>query len=75
MIRAAFCRSCGAPIWWCATSSGKQMPVDRQPAPTGNITIDSHGVATVHTQPPLGDDSLHLSHFATCPTASDWRHR
>ena len=41
------CRSCGQPIWWGLTLSGKHMPVsgkhmpvDPQPAEDGNVIVD-----------------------------------
>jgi hypothetical protein len=53
------------------------MPVDAEPAENGNVELDEDidGVvhAIVHSQPPLGVDDLHLSHFATCPDAGTWR--
>lgn len=53
------CRSCGAPIVWLPTRTGKTMPVD---------------MATVRPGDALFDHTRHVSHFATCPQADTWRH-
>lgn len=55
------CRSCGAPITWMITNTGKTMPVDGliqgQPAEP-NMKFDP---------------KVHVSHFATCPNAAKHR--
>jgi hypothetical protein len=44
MARVAACSSCGAPITWARTSSGKAIPLDAGPDPTGNLlVVDRHG--------------------------------
>jgi len=54
------CMSCGADIVWFRTKSGKRMPVDER-----------------STEPTDREDQLnlqrHVSHFATCPNASQHR--
>lgn len=63
------CRSCGAPIQWVWTVTGKAMPLDPEPHPDGNVELID-GVAHVHSQPcPDG----YLSHFVTCPQGAHWR--
>lgn len=66
------CRSCGAEILWCeATVTGRRMPIDPEPSPIGNLVLVHGGrfrVADNDDVPPL-----HLSHFATCPQANEWR--
>lgn len=78
----ARCSSCGAPITWAVTTTGKRMPVDAEPAPNGNVELTpllsafnrEPTEATVHAQRPLGHEGpLHLSHFVTCPQADEWR--
>lgn len=54
------CRSCGLPVVWFRTSSGKRMPVD---AKTTRPTDAAHQL----------DLKRHVSHFATCPQADNWR--
>lgn len=77
------CQSCGAEILWAVSATtGKRMPVDAAPTPTGNVdlTRNTHGelLATVrpqggHTMFDPPDLELHLSHFVTCPDAATWR--
>ena len=76
------CRSCGAPVLWATVElSGKQMPVDADPAPEGNVLIQREPgrvwarVLTGHDlhQARHEDEPLHRSHFSTCPDAATWR--
>jgi hypothetical protein len=42
----ATCSSCGAPVHWCRTTSGKAIPLDAAPDPEGNlVAVDRAGVA------------------------------
>jgi hypothetical protein len=76
------CRSCGAPILWATVElSSTRMPVDADPAPEGNVLIRREpgriwarvlGGAELR-QARHEHESLHRSHFATCPDAADWR--
>lgn len=77
------CRSCGAPILWAALK-GKPFPVDATPADNGNIELQLQpgGVYTARVvrgpSAPLlvaagVDEPRYVSHFVTCPHASDWR--
>jgi hypothetical protein len=70
------CRSCGAPIIWARTTTGKLMPLDAQPNPAGNVTVDDD-TSTVHATGQLGldDDERWMPHFVTCPSADQWRNR
>lgn len=75
----SICRTCGNPIMWVETSTGKRMPVDLNPTVRGNITLQRAGgkvYATVHastaaaqlaTEDP--DVKTFISHFTTCPHA------
>lgn len=56
------CRSCGHPIVWIVTGSGRRMPVDAVRALNRRLDDD--------TELPPGRGE---SHFATCPHANDWR--
>lgn len=73
------CRSCHAEIVWARTVKGKRIPVDKAPVSDGNITLhptmDGPPTAIVHSQPPLGDERLYVSHYVTCPDADSWRKR
>jgi hypothetical protein len=81
-LPTATCRSCNAPVIWArSASSGRLMPVDREPVDGGNVLVTrgpSGFTATVvgkQPQPNLfGDDGpRYTSHFATCPNADTHR--
>lgn len=36
---STFCRTCKAPIFWAVTPSGKQMPIDVTPSPSGTLVL------------------------------------
>lgn len=88
-LRAASCRSCHAGIVWAVTAKGEKMPVDPQPTlpGIGNLVlwfeVDGLGnlvdpptqrvIAATDEQKARGP--VWLSHFATCPKASEWRKR
>lgn len=75
------CASCGARILWCVTPAGRRIPVDADPVPGGNLRLAGQPGGT--TQATVagaavdlfdGDDgSRYVSHFATCPHASEHR--
>jgi hypothetical protein len=74
------CRSCHRPIIWAVNEKTlKVMPLDADPAPTGNIAIAGANKALrCRVIPPhlaYGRTDLRLSHFATCPHADKWRRR
>jgi hypothetical protein len=79
-VSAGQCRSCRAPVTWAETEAGRRIPVDAEPSQRGNLVLrERTGL------PPLavvvvgavadGEGPLHLSHFVTCPQASQWRGR
>lgn len=69
---ASFCRSCKAPVNWYKTTAGKNMPIDPDPHPDGNVRIDV--VSNVAQVVPKGSHHvLYRSHFATCPDAGQHR--
>jgi len=71
------CRSCGAVVVWAVTPRGKQMPVDVEPSPVGNLILvapelqtDPPRVLMLHTDSERAEvepGQLRTSHFATCP--------
>ena len=73
------CNSCGAPVEWYKTESGKSMPIDFAPDPAGNLILVGgpdarlHMLAADETPPP--DTNRYRSHFATCPHAAEHRRR
>ena len=64
------CRSCGAPMIWGRTERGKNIPLDAQPHPKGNIAfVDPFAIdgLVVFSGPALHDGRpLYVSHYATC---------
>lgn len=78
------CRSCGAPIRWAVTATGKRIPLDPEPVDGGNVLLHEpidggESIATVVGKAPapslFGDDApRYVSHFATCPNADQHRH-
>lgn len=57
------CRSCGRPIVWEETFRGARVPLDHPPE-RRYVKNDEGKMVLVDTW---------LSHFATCPRATDWR--
>lgn len=72
------CSTCKASIIFAKTAQGKDMPVDAEPSPNGNVRLRDTGMgqplAVVYgTVKQFGATGLRTSHFATCPDAA--RHR
>lgn len=78
-IQTLRCGSCGAPIIWTTTEGGDRMPCDAHPVAGGNVRILPGGKAKVTPGgmidmfDPTDDGVRHVSHFATCPDANEWR--
>ena len=68
------CRSCGAEIIWCRTEQGKNMPVDLNKRPDGNLVLEDVEGDTIARYVPKGEGE-YVSHFSTCGQAADWRKR
>ncbi len=87
MTETPHCRSCGAPIVWARTNSGKAMPVDAEPVEDGNVVLRTGPDQSVTAYVLSKRDAegiqldmyvsrdLYVSHFTTCPTANTWRRR
>ena len=83
------CKSCGQPIEWAKTETGKWMPVDPAPVPGGNLSIDRSSWPPVATVMRPGEGAVqlalgaggqqegetlgHVSHFKSCPDRDRWR--
>lgn len=76
------CRSCGASIVWCWSTKGVPTPVDPEPVPDGNVTVEGGGriasgvrIVVGSIQPGLFDapELRYQTHFVTCPDAARWR--
>lgn len=73
----ATCRSCDAEIEWARTEHGKSIPLDVGTRADGNIRVVSR-VATERGMAPLiryvgRGEGDRVSHFATCPNATEHR--
>ncbi len=70
-----FCRSCSRPVFWILLR-GKKHPVDRLTDPKGTIALTLHtgdDTVTAELVKAGSRPNLHLSHFATCEHADQWR--
>ena len=65
-MKKSTCRGCGAPIVWIRTAAGKSMPCDAEPV----LSADIGGLAAFEP-----DGVGHVSHFATCPAAEQFRRK
>lgn len=73
-MKTASCRTCGEPIIWTQTNSGKRMPVDAEPNSEGTFSLREEDDLVLATYVRAGSDpELHTSHFATCPQSNAWR--
>lgn len=80
MLADGHCRSCGAPIKWVLTTTGKNMPLDPIPTVDGNCWVErwDHGVPVVQVTSGFVPGRIpmrYTSHFASCPNADEWRKR
>ena len=68
----ARCLSCRAEIEWATSSStGRPMPIEKSPG--GNIVVDRDLLGEATASIVAAGAGTHVSHFATCPDAKDWR--
>jgi hypothetical protein len=63
------CKSCGAPVRWARTDAGKNIPIDPDPRPDGNIQLVDAGTHLAARVGAAGSGS-HVAHFVTCPNAN-----
>lgn len=76
--REATCRSCGAEILWARTVNGRAIPLDREPAPGGNVEFTGVLDVVRVLAAPVDDFARtprRFPHHATCPQADQWRKR
>jgi len=78
------CRACQADVVWCRTERHRNMLVDAQPTPEGNLVRvgTEDGKALMSAKPPVvaavlreAGQPLYMSHFATCEFANEFRRR
>lgn len=71
-MTAGTCRSCGAPVRWVKTNTGRPMPLDPEPVPTGNVVM-CLGLAHVLREDRDPQVERFNAHFVTCPHAAQHR--
>jgi hypothetical protein len=73
------CRSCGAPIRWAMTEHGRRIPLDAASVGdgrfgTGLFVLRDGGELAMAVPPGVFPEQPHyVTHFATCPNASEHR--
>ena len=72
----ATCRSCGAAIIWATTEEGKRIPLNATRVRGYAVEVGSGlgkpmTVARRLGTTGVGDDLFHVSHFTTCPNATE----
>ena len=78
---SATCRSCQGSIEWATMPTGRLMPIDALPDPSGNLAVkrderrELRGRVVTDAEPLRGDEKPATSHFATCPNADQHRRR
>lgn len=66
----AFCKGCGKTIEWHKTVAGKNIPIDPDPDPKGNIYFRN---ARAVYGAPGSQPKMYVAHFVTCPKADQFR--
>lgn len=74
------CRSCSRQVIWATTLAGKKMPVDPDPDPAGTVILSLRGNVVMARMRKAGEalalgERSRVSHFKTCPSADQHRHR
>lgn len=74
------CRSCQRPVVWAVSEAGKNIPIDPEPKPTGNLVLlTSMRDGRIYIQARAfdaeqdADLQRYVSHFVTCPDAKRFR--
>lgn len=71
--RVTRCRTCAAPIYWCATKRGKLTPLDAEPVPDGEWQIERSPEGLRAVKAGLLPGPRYRVHWATCPQANEHR--
>ncbi len=73
------CRSCGAPIIWAITKTGRKIPLDAEPFEGGRVWAAQTERGFTAFFPPDGQEVEgcveYRSHFTSCPHAKKHRKR
>lgn len=68
------CRSCGAPIVWAITKTGRKNPVVKAPDDMkGNIQLKDDGNGELRALSVKPGEGPYISHFANCPNGPSHR--
>lgn len=67
------CQSCDAPLRWVKSTTGKWMPLDRDPTPDGAIVLEENLLGETIGRIVGPATGTHQTHFATCPNANHHR--
>lgn len=67
------CQACAAPIMFLPTATGKRIPLNAAPAPTGNMVIRDGVAGVARADEVVSNVPRYLSHFVTCPDAAKFR--
>lgn len=68
------CRGCRRPVRWATTQAERQMPLDPEPNPDGNVVARLGDGQTWYARIPTADrpqsptERRFMPHVATCPT-------
>jgi hypothetical protein len=72
---SAACKSCGAPIFFATSTSGKPTPIDINQRIDGNITIEKDDKGATIARVVAAGKGRYVTHFATCKNANAHRKR
>jgi len=77
-LKISSCRSCGEPVVWAETPTGKLAPFDAVPTMRGKWGIDDRTptpkAAKIDGEANAGAPAF-ASHFSTCPKAAEHRRK
>ncbi len=77
------CKSCGAPVCFAKSASGKWMILNAEPSEDGNVVLDFRPQYGRHDASVFKDaetaktfapnEPRYLDHHVTCPQSKDWK--
>jgi hypothetical protein len=77
VIEEGECRTCGCALLWVPhETTGRLMPIEREPHATGHLLIDQKTGTYRIVSSVVGDKrTMHRSHFESCPHGRMHRRR